>query len=187
MRRAVSLLLIILILAALSACNLQTAATTAAPNADDVATRVAATLQSLWTPTNPSAPLASPTAGAPAAAATETSSGPTETSGPTATSSIPGSISGSVIGYPYGAVPALSFVAFGQDSSSWFWWANGAGQTSFSTDNFILPGKYLVVAYDHSGHAGGCPGVITVTSNTDTSCDVSNWAGSFPAKPASVP
>jgi len=174
----------------LSACNLPGAIAPTGLNASDVATRVAATMQALATPTVPPTPLASPTAPVstplPTPLPTLT---PTKTTvpSPTGTSAMPGAIAGGVYGYPYGDLPALTFVAFNQASHAWFWWADAAGQSYFETDNFITPGKYQVVAYDPSGHAGACPGIVTVTSNTTANCDVNTWGGSYPAKPAGVP
>jgi hypothetical protein len=173
----------------MSACNLQNAASTSVPDAGQVATLVAATLQGLASPTGPSVPLASPTAAAPTqtVASTATPTPPaTATIQPTATP-LPGAISGGVYGYPYGGIPALSFVAFNQSSHSWFWWVDVPGQSFYSTDNFITPGTYLVVAYDPSGHSGACSSTVTVVSNTAATCDVNSWGGSYPAKPAGVP
>jgi len=186
---AASFAILIIIAILMSACNLPSVAPIAGPNASDVATLVAATLQSLASPTGASASLASPTPAAPTLTIPPTSTSaplPTATFLPTATV-LPGAISGGVYGYPFGSIPALSFVAFSQSSHSWFWWADPAGQSYFSTDNFITPGVYQVVAYDHSGHAGGCAGTVTVTSSATVSCDVNTWGGSYPAKPAGVP
>ncbi len=126
--------------------------------------------------------------------ATPTLAPPTETLSPTATftpqptvTPRAGSIDGGIYGYPYGSVPGLVFVAFNQQNSSYWYWIIGAGQSFYSTDPFISPGKYRVVAYDSSGHRGGCTTIITVTSDATAHCDITDWAGSYPAKPSGVP
>jgi hypothetical protein len=44
-----------------------------------------------------------------------------------------------------------------------------------------------VVAYDSSGHAGGCNLNAAVVSNTTVNCDITNWSGSYRVKPSGVP
>jgi hypothetical protein len=114
---------------------------------------------------------------------------PSATLGPTP-SPTPGlgTIAGSITGYPYGPVPALAIVAFGQDAPSHFWfWITGAGSTSYSMDGYITTGHYQVVAYDSSGHSGGCAIIVEVLNNQTVTCDISNWGGSYPTKPSVVP
>jgi hypothetical protein len=115
---------------------------------------------------------------------------PTETPGPTITPrSAPGTIAGSISGYPYGSLPSLAIVAYGQESPYYYsYMITGAGQSYFEmTTDFLLPGHYQVVAYDSSGHAGGCNLNAAVVSNTTVNCDITNWSGSYRAKPSSVP
>lgn len=94
-----------------------------------------------------------------------------------------GSISGSVYGYPYGAIPRFTIVAFNQETSYWLYWITLAGEAYYSTDVFIPEGKYQVVAYDASGHAGGCVSTVIVKANQTAVCDITDWSGSYPAKP----
>ncbi len=69
----------------------------------------------------------------------------------------------------------------------YWYWITGAGQTSYSMDGYIPPSVYQVVAYDASGHAGGCTGLVTVMSNQTVNCDITGWGGSYPTKPSKVP
>ncbi len=121
---------------------------------------------------------------------------PTETKAPTNTPAPsatpipkPGSIDGSISGYPYGALPSLAIVAFKQEAPfSWSYWITASGDTYYSmTSQYLLPGKWLVVAYDANGHSGGCPTVVTVKPEESVTCDITDWAGSYPAKLDSVP
>lgn len=114
---------------------------------------------------------------------------PTATVGPTNTSTPGlGSIAGGVSGYPYGSIPTLAIVAFGQEPPYRYWYLiNGAGSTYFSMDGYITTGNYQVVAYDSSGHAGGCSVNVQVISNQTVNCDITNWGGGYPAKPSGVP
>jgi len=98
-----------------------------------------------------------------------------------------GAIDGGIYGYPYGSVPGLVFVAFNQENSDYWYWIIPAGQSYYVTDFFIPPGKYQVVAYDASGHKGGCTSIVVVKSAETSGCDITDWGGSYPAKPASVP
>lgn len=100
----------------------------------------------------------------------------------------PGSISGSIQGYPYGSLPALTIVAFHQGSSYHWYTITAYGQTYYSLDDIVYPpGSYLVVAYDNAGHRGGCPGLVTVVSDQMATCNISDWSSAFPDKPAGVP
>ncbi len=101
----------------------------------------------------------------------------------------PGTIEGSISGYPYGALPSLAIVALEQEPPyNYSYWISAPGDTFFSmTSKYLLPGKYLVVAYDAEGNSGGCPSVVTVKSEETVSCNITDWASSFPAKPAGVP
>jgi hypothetical protein len=99
-----------------------------------------------------------------------------------------GSISGSILGYPYGDIPRLSIVALSQSSPGTYWyWITGVGNTYYSMDGYVSAGRYQVVAYDSSNHAGGCPTIVEVKNNEMVTCDISNWGGGYPAKPAGVP
>jgi hypothetical protein len=99
-----------------------------------------------------------------------------------------GSISGSIVGYPYGSIPQLSIVAFEQTAPYHYWYLIlAAGSSYFSMDGYVSTGKYQVVAYDSSGHAGGCTSLVQVKNNETVSCDISNWGAGYPAKPAGVP
>ena len=131
---------------------------------------------------------------------------PTVTAGPSSTPSItqkptntfaatstpkpdPGSIAGAISNYPYGSVPGLTIVAYGQEPPyNYSYWITGAGSTYFEmTSQYMLPGNYLVVAYDADGHRGGCTAYALVKSNQTVTCDITNWGGGYPAKPANVP
>jgi hypothetical protein len=134
-------------------------------------------------------PQASPTLGTPADTPTPSDTPrPTDTLPPTA-SPTPrtGAVQGGIYGYPYGSIPKLVFVAFNQQNSSYWYWIIAAGQSYYETDLFISPGKYQVVAYDGSGHRGGCTTIVTVISDQTVQCDITDWGGSYPAKPAGVP
>src|SRR5450759_1496247 len=146
-RSGVSLFLVIL----LAACTLQQA--NPISDSDLVATKVAATLagltqSALLTPvTVPASPTPLPPTVTQAATLAPSA---TIGSTPTATATLPptmtvgatasptpglGSIAGSIIGYPYGSVPALAIVAFGQEPPLNYWyWITGTGNTYFSMD-----------------------------------------------------
>jgi hypothetical protein len=53
--------------------------------------------------------------------------------------------------------------------------------------SYLIPGQWLVVAYDSSGNSGGCSGPVTVVSNQTVSCTINDWASAFPSKPSGVP
>ena len=91
-----------------------------------------------------------------------------------------GSISGS-ISYPYGSIPPLTVVAFSKSTPYWYWVGTVAGQ-SYYTISSLPPGKYQVVVYDKSGHAGGS-GTITVSAGETASADIADWGGSYPTNP----
>jgi hypothetical protein len=113
---------------------------------------------------------------------------PTVTAGPTV-SPTPGlgSIAGAIYGYPFGSVPSLAIVAFGQEPPYRYWYLITQGGTSFSMDGYITAGNYQVVGYDTSGHAGGCASIVKVVTNQTVNCDIGNWGGGYPAKPSGVP
>jgi len=101
----------------------------------------------------------------------------------------PGTIAGSISSYPYGSIPALAIVAYGQNPPNNFSYiitAPGSAYFSMSTD-YLLPGPFQVVAYDASGNSGGCPGFVTVISNQTVDCTISDWASSYRSKPSGVP
>jgi hypothetical protein len=172
------LMLSLFLVISLAACNMPQTR----PGVDAVATSVA---QTLAAPTQiPQLPLATPNLEQP----TNTPS-PTGTSGPTETP-VPGfgSIAGNLGAYPYGAVPALVIVAFGQEPPYRYWYLLlPAGGAYYSMDGYITTGKYQVVAYDASGHAGGCTVIVEVLDKKTVTCDILTWSGSYPAKPSGVP
>jgi hypothetical protein len=101
----------------------------------------------------------------------------------------PGSIEGAISGYPYGSQPSLAIVAFGQAPPNYYsYMITNPGVSSFSmSSNYLIPGQFQVVAYDASGHSGGCPALVTVISEKTVTCDISNWGGGYPPKPSGVP
>lgn len=98
-----------------------------------------------------------------------------------------GSISGQIIGYPYGSIPQLVIVAIEQPFIHYWYLILGEGSTYFSMDGYISTGRYQIVAYDPWGHAGGCVTIIQVPKDDTVTCDISDWSGSFPSKPPGVP
>jgi len=175
----------------LTACNAPVGVTPT-PN---VAEMVVETFEALTPQISPTSELPAATSTATATATEALAVTPTLTASPTSTTQPtaterpePGSISGSIYGYPYGSLPSLTIVAFHQGSTYHWYTITGYGETSFIMDNYIYPpGNYVVVAYDASGNSGGCPGVVKVVSEQTASCDISDWASSFPSKPGDVP
>ena len=163
----------------LVACNLPR--TNPTPEGEPVSSLVAATLLSMTTP------LPSPTLAAWITAEAATYP-PTEAATPTAGVSPtpqPGSIDGKILGYPYGSIPALTVVAFDKSSPylKYWYWKTASGNTSYTMDGYVSPGTYQVVAYDAGGHAGGCTTLVDVVSDQKVDCDITDWAGSYPANP----
>ena len=212
-RLAISGLLILL----LATCNLPAGAGPTPGSSSSVATKVALTLEAL-TQSAQQSPLAfpgSPTVNQPTitrtpnlpatktAGATNTpipTRSATGTSGPTTTQTpslhptntpipAPGTIAGNIYGYPYGSVPSLTIVAYGQEPpNNYSYWITGAGSTYFAmSSSYLIPAHYQVVAYDASGHAGGCTTLVLVISNQTVNCDISDWGGGYRAKPSDVP
>jgi hypothetical protein len=199
-RLVVSILLVIL----LAACNMPQGGVTE-PVTGAVATKVASTLAALTQPAQqtPLASPSSPTLEQPTNTQTPTltgTMGPTNTQTPTRPPTAttrptntpipdPGTIAGGISGYPYGSVPSLAIVAYGQEPPyNYSYIITGAGGTNFSmSSSYLLPGHYQVVAYDSSGHAGGCTVYVLVISNQTVNCDITNWGGGYPAKPSGVP
>jgi hypothetical protein len=145
-------------------------------------------------PTSTSEPTATPTATntiAPTITFTPSKTkAPTQTNAPTKTPiPKPGTIEGNISGYPYGSLPSLAIVAFKQEAPyNYSYWITAPGSSHFSmTSDYLIPGKYLVVAYDADGNSGGCPDLVTVKSEETVSCNITDWASSYPAKPATVP
>jgi hypothetical protein len=173
----------------MTACNVPRPVVATETNPRDIETVVASTTQALTEQAAVSlpAPTSTPTDSLP----------PTFT--PTLTPNITftpepgfGFISGNIYGYPYGNIPQLSIVAFGQQPPyNWWYLIIGAGSTFFSMDDggnpYVSSGKYRVVAYDSSGHTGGCTTIIEVKNNEMVTCDITNWGGGYPAKPAGIP
>ena len=214
MKHLSHLILIVVLVLVLGACNLPTRGGLT-PEAGAVATKVAATIQALTQTAGlqeSQVPLATPTLSkpqeTPTLQATLTLAPPTLTSTPTLTlpptltpsptltftpsatiTPLPGSISGNITGYPYGSIPGLAIVAFDQKTPylMYWYWITGAGETYYSMDKYIPPSTYQIVAYDSSGHKGGCTTLVVVTSDTIANCDITNWGAGYPAKPAGVP
>jgi hypothetical protein len=187
----------------LVACNLQSSNATPT-QANPVATSVEQTFEALT-----QAPVQTLTAAPSVTAASATPSltpTPTATLTPRFTSTFtptftltklptntpipkPGTIAGNILGYPYGSLPALTIVAYGQDPPYYYSYiisAAGSSYYSMSTD-YLIPGLFQVVAYDAAGHAGGCPGLVTVISEQTVTCNISDWSSSFRSKPADIP
>ena len=80
-------------------------------------------------------------------------------------------------------------MAFGQEPPyNYSYMITSPGDTSYSmSSQYLVPGKYQVVAYDSSNRAGGCPGIVTVVSEQTATCNITHWGGGYPAKPAGVP
>jgi hypothetical protein len=195
----------LLLVSFLAACSLPQVNPTA--DTGIVATKVAETLAAftqaakqttLPSPTSPSSitPTASMTLTLEPTTTTGFTTTPTETINPTVTkrptetpTSLPGTIAGSIYGYPYGSIPDLAIVAFGQEPPyNYSYMITAAGQTYFSmTTKYLLPGHYQVVAYDSSGNTGGCVINLLVISDQTVTCDITNWGGGYPAKPSGVP
>jgi hypothetical protein len=181
-------------------CNLPEVATPGGANSDIVATKVFLTLAAFTqsaqpTPMPSSTPIYPTKTGSIALSPTLT---PTVTLTPTITKTVapsdtpipkPGTIAGEISGYPYGSLPKLVIVAFGQEPPyNYSYWITAAGNTSYSmTSKFLIPGKYQVVAYDSGSHTGGCPIIVTVISEQTVTCDIIHWGGGYPAKPSGVP
>jgi hypothetical protein len=212
-RLAPSMLLILL----LAGCDLPGGAGTT-PDAGTVSTIVASTLVALTrsavqTPLASPTSFSSPTLGLPTNTASPTQTltltptptltitagpsptitltlKPTNTNAPTKTPiPDPGSIAGNILGYPYGSLPGLSIVAYGQEPPyNYSYVITGAGTAYYSlSGSYLIPGHYQVVAYDSSGNSGGCSTLVLVVSNQTVNCDINNWGGGYRAKPAAVP
>ena len=197
-----------LLAACLSACNLPVATTPGGINSGVVVTEVVMTMAVFTQSAQPvplSSPtveqLSSPTQGQPTSTWTIALSPTlTPTIGPTATMTLtqvpsatpipkPGSIAGAISGYPYGSLPSLAIVAFGQDPPYYYsYMITNPGSTSYSMSSiYLIPGQFQIVAYDSSNHAGGCAAMVTVISEQTVTCDITNWGGGYPPKPSSVP
>jgi hypothetical protein len=194
----------VLLISVLSACNLEKVGTPGGLPSDIVATNVVLTLAA-FTQSAQQTPLASPTLEKPTntqPVVLEPTVTPTITLTPTMTLTMtptlaptdtpipkPGTIEGAISGYPYGSLPRLTIVAYGQEPPyNYSYWITAAGNTSYSmTSSYLIPGKYQVVAYDSSNRTGGCPIIVTVISEQTVTCDITNWGGGYPAKPSGVP
>ena len=172
------LMFVILLIVLLTACNMPSGSSV--DTVDEVATQVAQTLAA-WSPaeTTPAVENILPT-DTPSPTMTET---PEVTAVPD-----PGTISGTISGYPYGSQPRLAIVAIGYSTGNWTYVINVPGDTYFYlASQYLLPGQYYVVAYDSSGNSGGCPGLVTVVSDETASCTISDWVSWYPARPSGVP
>jgi len=208
MKRQLMILVSVLIISCLCACNLPGSPTQVGGNPGAVATQVVLTL-AVFTQSAQPAPLSSPTSeqlssptlaqptNTPTVAPSPDS---TPTIGLTATLTLtlppsatpipkPGSIAGAISGYPYGSLPSLAIVAFGQDPPYYYsYMITNPGSSSYSmSSSYLIPGQFQVVAYDASGHSGGCPSLVTVISEQTVTCDITNWGVGYPPKPAGVP
>lgn len=197
-----------LLVSCLCACNLPGAATPTGVDTNMVASEVASTMaaftqspQTLQLPSPTLEQLSSPTLRQPANTQT-TALAPTSTPtiGPTATSTVtlapsatpipkPGSIAGAISGYPYGSLPSLAIVAFGQEPPYYYsYMITNPGDSSYSmSSSYLIPGPFQVVAYDSNNHTGGCAAPVTVISEQTVTCDITNWGGGYPPKPSGVP
>ena len=194
MKKPIKFISTILFITLLCACNLPRNGTVP-PTPSTIATTAIPTL-----PAATSTQVPSPTSSLPSSTPTITLTltlvppSPTPTKAISATPSItpipqPGTIAGSISGYPYGTLPALTIVAYGQNPPKYYSYiitAPGSAYFSMSTD-YLIPGPFQVVAYDASGNSGGCPGFVTVISNQTVTCTISDWASSYRAKPSGVP
>ncbi len=200
MKKNTSISTSIFIIFWIGACNLQSAGTPIGTISDSVATKVVLTLAA-FTQSAQGIPLASPTLEQPTifqtVAVTPTST-PTVSLTPTMMQTLtptdtpvpkPGVIAGDISGYPYGSLPKLVIVAFDQEPPyNYSYWITAAGDTSYSmTSNYLIHGKYQVVAYDSKNHTGGCLVFVRVISDQTVRCDISSWGGGYPAKPSGVP
>ena len=196
MKRRLAIISTILSVSVLCACNLPERGNPTGSPADAGSTKVTSTLAALTQSVQPT-PLASLTLSASA-----TVSQPTFTPSPTLTLTPalsptltntpipkPGTIAGGIHGYPYGAIPRLAIVASEQEPPyNYAYVVTTAGSTYFSIGGeYVIPGQWRVVAYDPSGHAGGCTATVTVISEQTVTCDITDWGGSYPAKPSGVP
>jgi hypothetical protein len=177
----------------LVACNVPLIDANITPDTGMLQTGIAGTLQAL-TPSESSGSMSgTATINRQSTPIQEATVSPTPSVSPTAdlTATLEpgiGSVSGEIINYPYGAIPQLSIVAFEQEPPYHYWYVIlGSGSTFFSMDEFISSGKYQVVAYDPSGHKGGCTVVVAVKKDQMATCDITDWTGSYPDKPAGVP
>jgi hypothetical protein len=194
MKKPIKFISTILFITLLCACNLPRNGTIL-PTPSTVATTALPTLPALTSTQVPS-----PTSRLPSFTPTITPTlipmppSLTTTKAITATPSItpipqPGTIAGSISGYPYGSLPALAIVAYGQNPPNYYSYiitAPGSTTFSMSTD-YLIPGPFQVVAYDASGNSGGCPGFVTVISNQTVTCTISDWVSSYRSKPSNVP
>jgi len=203
MNKKWSVYFVFILLIFLAACNLPGKPRPTATSGQSLATKVAATLTAYFVVNSPTPSL------------TSTPPTPTETLPPTLTFTStqtlipsltpslsrtevptqtpipkPGTIAGGISSYPYGSVPRLAIVAFlqGPPYSTYSFWITAPGDTYFSmTSDYLVPGKYLVVAYDADGHTGGCTTIVEVKSEETSNCDITDWSGSYPSKPGNVP
>lgn len=177
----------------LVACNVPLVDADSTPDNGMLQTGIAGTLQALTPSESPGSASVTATLDRQSTPLQETPSAPTPTVSPTTdlTATLEpgiGSISGTISNYPYGAIPQLAIVAFEQDPPYHYWYLLlGSGGSFYSMDEYISSGKYQVVAYDPSGHKGGCPVVVTVKKDQMATCDITEWTGSYPDKPAGVP
>ena len=186
----------------LAACNMPQGGTTG-PNSDTVSTKVALTLEAL-TQSAPLTGLGTPTSitfvpQIPTQTSTEMlgptntqipTNLPTGTTGPTDTPIPgPGTIGGSISGYPYGSVPRLAIVAYGQEPPyNYSYLLTAAGETYFEmSSSYLIPGHYQVIAYDSTGHKGGCTVNVLVITNQTVNCNITSWGGGYRDKPSGVP
>ncbi len=178
MKRYTGIFLSFLSLVILTACNIPVTVIingTPNPNPDELATSVAATLN----------------AGSPGSSSAETPTF-TLTSNFTPTKTLtpppePGSLQGSV-SYPYGSIPRLVIAAYMQNGTNYSYVIDEAGEAYYTMDTiYLIPGQWLVVAYDSYGNSGGCTNPVTILPNQATTCNITDWVSAYPAKKAGIP
>jgi len=208
MKRPFELLVSALLTSCLCACNFPGAVTPSGVNPGEVATQVVMTL-AVFTQSAQPEPLSSPTL-EPLSSTTRTQPTNTITVAltPTFTPMLaymltqtltlkptdtplpkPGSIAGAITGYPFGNLPSLAIVAFGQERPyNHSYLITNPGDSSYSMSTiYLIPGQFQVVAYDSSNHSGGCAALITVISEQTVTCDITNWGAGYPPKPSDIP
>jgi len=202
MNKKWSVYFVFILLIFLAACSFPGKPNPTATSGQPLTTRVAATLTAYFAANSPTPSLASTPATPTETLLPTLTLTSTQTLIPSLTPSLtrtqvptqtpipkPGTIAGGISGYPYGSVPSLAIVAYLQSPPfNYSYWITAPGDTGYSmTSSYLIPGKYLVVAYDADGHSGGCPTQVEVKSEQTSNCDITDWSGSYPSKPGNVP
>jgi hypothetical protein len=201
MKKPFAFLASLLLIFSLCACNLPRADTPVGMKPEIDATKGILTLAVTTLPATLQPPLSSPTLKLPTSTPTialSPTSTPTITLTPTITFTLaptntpvpkPGTIAGTISGYPYGSLPSLTIVAYGQDPPfNYSYMISSPGDTFYSmTSSYMLPGRYQVVAYDSSDRSGACSAIVAVVSEQTVTCNITNWGGGYRARPSGVP